>query len=414
MGNATSSALRADETVTPARMAGDDGPAFGSLANLGGPRKFKKKPVLVLDPEELEKAHMLFQEASAELLGEEVERPERPKSILGLAPIDDHEAAPEDMGQSDDSEAGDDTDAIPSAEDVLRMTAGREPVDPDTDIEDGMEDDFISRQLENLEVGHRIFPSLPLKSESEIAAEEDAERARTAVRANDAEPSNDYLGDAALPSSSIEIAYDPERTFAPRRTMAFPVNPLPGPEAEIEQAAAHELPVAPVESGKARRAFGDAPFLDFPPGPLRYEDEPRQAVSENRMVPPDTNREEESETNALAELPFELELEHEWEDDLPLGLADPEHDEVYPEDAAYPGEDDSYTEIEDEPVDGYAFMYANSPRGRTLEALADGESNSLRAKLLKERADAPDEAEEAEHRPSIMVRLANWLRGLFG
>ena len=63
MGNATSSALRADETVTPARMADNDGPAFGSLANLGGPRKFKKKPVLVLDPEELEKAHMMFQEA---------------------------------------------------------------------------------------------------------------------------------------------------------------------------------------------------------------------------------------------------------------------------------------------------------------------------------------------------------------
>ncbi|WP_147366991.1 hypothetical protein [Aurantiacibacter zhengii] len=403
--------------MTPARMAGDDGPAFGSLANLGGPRKFKKKPVLVLDPEELEKAHMLFQEASAELLGEEIERPERPKSILGLAPIDDDEAAPEDMGESDDSEAGDDTDAIPSAEDVLRMTAGRTPVDPDLDIEDGMEDDFISRQLENLDVGHRIFPSLPLKSEAEIAAEEEAELARIAARANDAEPSADYLGDADLPSSSIEIAYDPERTPAPapapRRTMAFPVDPLPEPEAEIEQAAAPELPVAPIESGRARRAFGDAPFLDFPAGPLRYEEEPRQAVSEDRVAPPPADLDGESEPHADAEPPLALELDHEWEEDVPLGLAEEEH-EVEPHDAANPVEDDSYTEIEDEPVDGYAFMYANSPRGRTLQALADGESNSLRAKLLKERADASAEAEAAERRPSISVRFANWLRGLFG
>ena len=117
MGNATSSALRADDPVTPVSGAGDEGPAFGSLANLGGPRKFKKKPVLVLDPEELEKAHMIFQEASAELLGEEVQRPERPRPVLGLAPIDDEDAAPDDMGESDDIEAGDDNDAIEDNDD---------------------------------------------------------------------------------------------------------------------------------------------------------------------------------------------------------------------------------------------------------------------------------------------------------
>ena len=131
MGNATSSALRAEDAMAPAAMRGDDGPAFGSLANLGGPRKFKKKPVLVLDPEELEKAHMMFQEASAEMLGEEAPKHEKGAAVLGLAPMDDEDATPEDMGASDDVEAGEDDEAIPSAEEVLRMTEARAPIDPD-------------------------------------------------------------------------------------------------------------------------------------------------------------------------------------------------------------------------------------------------------------------------------------------
>ena len=109
MGNATSSALRTDDPVTSATAPGADSSAFGSLSSLGGPRKFKKKPVLVLDPEELEKAHMLFQDASAELLGEDVERPERSAPLLGLAPmdLDDPEADAADTSD-DDAEIIDD------------------------------------------------------------------------------------------------------------------------------------------------------------------------------------------------------------------------------------------------------------------------------------------------------------------
>ena len=59
MGYASSNAVRRDD-------------AYGSLGgSFGGTeRKLKKKPVLVLDPEELAKAHQLFQIGAAEQLGE--------------------------------------------------------------------------------------------------------------------------------------------------------------------------------------------------------------------------------------------------------------------------------------------------------------------------------------------------------
>ena len=433
MGNATSSALRADDPVTPAPGAGDDSPAFGSLANLGGPRKFKKKPVLVLDPEELEQAHMMFQEASAELLGEEVERLDRPKPVLGLAPIDDEDAAPEDMGESDDSEAGDDNDAIPSTEDVLRVTASREPVESEpAPAVEASEDDFIAQQLESLDVDHRIFPSLPLKSEEELAAEEEVGRAAIDALAEDV--STQDIPTTELPGNSIEIAYATGPAHAAPRAQAYPVNPLPEPKAVIEPIEEVEPAPPPVAAEKGRKSaatFSDAPFMDFPHQPLRFEF-PREASAEPAHDPEyqaPTETACEAEVESFPEptftqvpqqhhVPTSPDFEEDWEEEAPLGL-EPEYEEPQaceaesePELEAEP--DGSYTEIEDEPVDGYAFMYARSPRGRTLNALADGESNSLRAKLLKEKADPVAEVEQAARRPSILSRIAAWLRGLFG
>jgi len=410
----------------PAPAGGDDGPAFGSLASLGGPRKFKKKPVLVLDPEELEKAHMMFQEASAEMLGEEAPRPERGGGmLLGLAPMDDEDAAPEDMGESDDADSGDDSDHIPSAEEVLRMTESRAPVDP------GMveaHDEYIAQQLESLDVDHRIFPSLPLKSEEEIAAEEEAERAAIDAREQAALPTAD------LPDSETSLSYEeedkPDETRPDPVAQAFPVNPLPEPEAEIEKLPeAEPEPVPLAEATKGSVVFGSEPFLDFPAGPLHFAQ--LEEVSEE---PVNVEPEYEAEAFDAAEpapeeacdtvSTLEFEFEDEWQDEEPLTLVDEFEEEPEP---AYEPEpepepeiepeieaDGSYTEVEDEPVDGYAFMYAANPRGRTLHALAEGESNSLRAKLLKEREDAAIEAIEEERSPSILSRFFGWLRGLFG
>lgn len=123
MGLATSTAVRRDD-------------AYGSLGGLGAgsfgavERKLKKKPVLVLDPEELAKAHQLFQIGAAEQLGEfdPKERAFRPAAalfspILGMAPRydqdDDDYVAPADLvaelaadiGEADE-ESGDDLPPI--------------------------------------------------------------------------------------------------------------------------------------------------------------------------------------------------------------------------------------------------------------------------------------------------------------
>lgn len=212
MGTASSSALRDDAAV--------NGPAYGSLESLGGPRKFKKKPVLVLDPEELEAAHAAFHEASAELLGEEVERAPRPAMILGLAPMVEDD--PEELGESDEV-AADAEDDLPSPDAVLALTrlstpniaedeasaypaqetdeAGEtdegakpefetakheEPAEPEAEAAEAEGDDALAENYigpdfgpilddsdidDGLDLSKRIFPSLPLRPELREAAE---------------------------------------------------------------------------------------------------------------------------------------------------------------------------------------------------------------------------------------------------
>ena len=105
MGLASSNAVRRDD-------------AYGSLGgSFGGvERKLKKKPVLVLDPEELAKAHQLFQIGAAEQLGEfdPKDRVFRPAAALfspnlSLAPRydqDDDYVAPVSLVESLESDIG--------------------------------------------------------------------------------------------------------------------------------------------------------------------------------------------------------------------------------------------------------------------------------------------------------------------
>lgn len=70
--------------------------AYASLLG-GAPRVLKKKPVLMLDPDELAKAHLAIAMGGAQIMedaGEPamVARPRTPSALLGLAPVD----APED------------------------------------------------------------------------------------------------------------------------------------------------------------------------------------------------------------------------------------------------------------------------------------------------------------------------------
>jgi hypothetical protein len=89
--------------LSPSRAGGQppvggdwDDSRYGSLATLG-PRTFKKKPVLMLDAEELAKAHLAIAMGGAEIMETmpdpvEAPRPRQPSMLLGLVPMGAEEA----------------------------------------------------------------------------------------------------------------------------------------------------------------------------------------------------------------------------------------------------------------------------------------------------------------------------------
>jgi len=120
MGFASSSAARVAET-----------PMFGNLGSPGGMRKLKKKPVLVLDPEELAKAHHLFQIGAAEQINEYDPLARAPRTapvfavVLGGALDDDDDYQPPvsmaDMADEEGEATDDDLPPIDLAA-MLAMT----------------------------------------------------------------------------------------------------------------------------------------------------------------------------------------------------------------------------------------------------------------------------------------------------
>ncbi|MGB3794743.1 MAG: hypothetical protein WA957_00365, partial [Alteraurantiacibacter sp.] len=333
------------------------------------------------------------------------------------------------------------------------------------------EEAAIAEHMERLDVNQRIFPTLPLKPEEQIAAEEEAERlaAEQAVALDEdgkqnAEPAAGIdISDKDAPSSEstkshapeIDLAQNPadEHTDAisfgqylddadlpsiiaeenvSQTASALPVNPLPEPEAEMVSPPPpmdqprQDLPFeedteqAPEPIASAQDVFGAQPFLEFPAHHLVWtpvsettqeiEAASDQSETEPYDAPYDAEPEETfEETSTRFEWAYE---DDKPEEDSAEGLDATAPHEVVEEDAD-PVHDGSYTEVEDEQVDGYAFMYAQNPRGRTIHALAGGESNSLRAKLIKERAEAQRDA-EVESTPTMWGRFSAWLRGLLG
>ncbi|RPF72436.1 hypothetical protein [Aurantiacibacter spongiae] len=324
MGLASSFALRADATVPDAAAAIADGPAYGSLEALGGPKKFKKKPVLVLDPDELAKAHQMFAEAGAEYMGEEAPVRERPATVLGLAPIDQTHLD-EELGQTDDDDAGED-DATPSPEAVLNLTARRKTAaleQPEADEGDEAAV-FAEPELDEIDIEHRIFPDLPLMAEDELAG---PDRAAEDAAADDVASEGQVLPAAPRPA------------------------PAPPPPSALDAIAAR------------RRAAA-----------LADEDE-RPVASE-----------------AAPDLLLETEG---------------------PQEERASAAEQSITRIEEEQVDGYAFMREPTPREPPLRAAAPGESNSLRARLIREREAELAAQEERDNAPSLLSRFGGWLRSLF-
>ncbi len=255
MGIAASSALR-DENAA-------NGPAYGSLESLGGPKKLKKKPVLVLDPEELEAAHAMFHEASADLLGENVERTRRPAMILGLAPMEDDD--PDEMGESDEADSADDGNQ-PDAEAVLSLTrrksapildeSGESLGEVQTEADrfgDGGFADPEGLEQDDIDLEQRIFPTLPIQPD---LAQDETEKAASSQEAEalgdltpviepapeeESNPSANYASLSSGPEpkreskAQLEIEQQPRDDFAAPAEAGSPLeDTVPMPEDHIE------------------------------------------------------------------------------------------------------------------------------------------------------------------------------------
>ncbi|RIV93481.1 hypothetical protein D2V17_00045 [Aurantiacibacter xanthus] len=103
-----------------------------------GARKLKKKPVLVVDPDELAQAFQMFQQGAAEQL-EDYEPEQRPRatvSLFGLAPMsedDEDDLFAQDLAPFNDDDEDQIVEAEPPApEQVLALTRPREPREPRT------------------------------------------------------------------------------------------------------------------------------------------------------------------------------------------------------------------------------------------------------------------------------------------
>jgi len=448
MGIAASSALRDD--------TGANGPAYGSLEALGGPRKFKKKPVLVLAPEELEAAHALFHEASAQLLGEDVERAPRPVSILGLAPMDND---PEDLGHSDEL-ADDVEDDMPSPEAVLALTrrksaalpddfsdaefadegfgtfdggadfgeyGGENDLNGDGLIDDGLPDDgFIN---DGLDLSTRIFPSLPIRPElaledgeslpampvTPVTPVEQAAPEAEAQAGSEAGPEAGSEAEAQAGPEAGPMLSPPSFVFRPA-----PPSPL---AAVAPTPAAPTLP--PIEASEPPFS-GPAPEPEFEPQPesetppdLAQGAAPRPARFDELNPAKDYETPEDvldldrwlaGPAEDAAVPGFDLDAE------TPAGDAEPAAParDGGADDAD--GETQGYTVTADDRVDGYAFMRDARPRHAVLSVAQEGRQSALRAKLLSESEREAARLLAQQQAPagcSLAARLWHWLRDLF-
>ena len=416
MGIAASAALRDDSA---------NGPAYGSLEGLGAPRKLKKKPVLVLDPEELAQAHAMFHEASAELLGEDVERAPRPAMVLGLAPMLDDE--PDEI---DEEEAEDESD-VQSSDAVLSITRRKSsplpPVDYDAEEVEGYASPDGPVQ-DDIDLETRIFPSLPLlpelAGEEEYAADEDA--APECDEPVQDEPVDEIplpidpearLRDyAPLPEPEPELTSEPIVEEAP---VAPEPKPEPEPTAEREPSALDalrarhsELPApveqAPVEPAPEPEAHGPKParFDELPPN--KDYDTPDEVYDLETWLGMSGNAAAAEEE---IEEPFE-EPVSEAVDYEPVEPSESADDEAP---APEPESEKTYTLTEDDRVDGTAFMRDPRSRRSAIASTTPGQQSALRAKLLREAEEAArKEKAEAQPSGSILAGIRNAMRRMFG
>lgn len=358
-------------TRTPRAGAANDG--YGSLMGMGAPRK-KKKPVLVLDADEIAKAHLEMAAGGAQIMEEAadpdyVERPRAPAALLGLAP----------MG-ADDAEV-EDASAYPPIPDASTWEDEEEPLlpqIPEDYTDEGEPDEEVEDDSPAYNLDHLLRPS---------AAERDEEEEDRASVIPSIEEQLKRM--RALPTALTDEEVAAEEAASPLRS---------GPMERLNQMGygSDDLGL----SANRDDDWDDVP--DESAGDEPWSAEDFAADEPLELSEPEINEEpviEEDEPATFEEESFELELEVEPVEDI---SPEPEP-EPLPEMQSHVEAVQHFDDLEDGP--DLSWM---QPEERRELQIASGESSSLRARLVHAEDAAAD-----EQQPSLMQRLMGWIAGLF-
>ena len=356
---------------------------YGSLITRG-PRSFKKKPVLMLDPEELAKAHIAIALGGAEIMETQPDpvaapRPRQPATLLGLAPIGaefDDEPTPAPAAFDDGWDEPEPVEA--------------EPQTWEPEAEDEDEDDFLpaepALEATSPEAQQRahfnammqtpaaepesVFPSI----ESQLRKNRERLAARTAAAAP---PVAEPAPPAALhnPLERLEIddwaQHGSLKGFIPPPERDRPAPPPQQPEllppVQAREPAPPPAPVATVVPEPAPEPVTVAPVAPVAPAPRPAPEPVADLVPEPEPAP-------------IAQAMPKSVPEPVVEEEIPAWLDLGEDDEWAEEAAAEP----------------------------LAARIAAGHANTLRVWLVDHTEAFVREPDPA---PSLFARLWSWLRG---
>ena len=368
--------------------AANDG--YGSLMGMGASRK-KKKPVLVLDADEIAKAHLEMAAGGAQIMEEAadpdyVERPRAPSSLLGLAPMDADDAEAEDASAYPpipDASSWEDEDEAPLPQIPEDFTYEGEPDEEPEEPEQAYNLDHLLRpssaeREEQDEERESVIPSI----------EEQLKRMR------------------ALPTALSEEEAAAQQPFVQEPPADEPATPQrAGPMERLHQMGFGADGFGLTSGGDAgpEDDWAASDWDDAEPASEEPAAEEELANEEPLDLTGNDFADETLEPEAEEDEPFDLEIEAE-----PVVEAAPEP-EPEPEPVFELQDHVEAVHHFDDADDGPDFSWMEPEERRQLH-IASGEHSSLRARLVQAEEGEGEEAQQ----PSLLQRFMNWVAGLFG
>lgn len=423
------------ESLSDTVGSGDHGAdsLYGSLSTLG-PRKMKKKPVLVLDEQELAKAHMAIAMGGAEIMDTAATAPAprtpQPAMLLGLAPMR------QDDGDEDlalyPPHAFDEADEDVSDEIGALDDESEWPVDEDGEIDEAGEVDADDDEAS--EPGYATLSPFAIEAEDEDEEGDEVE-AESHAFAPPARSLDHLLGGGLRASSAIDDEDDEDavpsiadqlralRERSLRQQQSSPA-PMPAPDA-VDEPIAAQAPEPPQEA--TRRATIERLEIDdwaritpvraiVPPTPTAAEPvQPEPVVAE--LVQPEPVQPD----HVLPEPVAFVEVQPAAAEPTPAAPAvdeaidrneADEWDEAEWDEAVWPDQPVDESAMQASPV---SLLSVNQPRAAAAPQAAASRPHDHRAPPSALRARIREQQERAHEvaSPSLLARLVQWLQALF-